>query len=177
MKIENQSSIKLPRNTEKLVDKLCRGVPSEHRQNLDRIRLVDRISDPRLKNIPADLPGLYHPRQGTERPWMEIAMVALLAPDKSFFKRLLPRLTYKSNLAGIIFSLIGQHYYLTMRHSVKKTQLEPAVRAYVEKQLRAWNEREHSFRARIFKPFQPTFERWGRALQKKAAAANSKRSS
>ena len=96
-------------------------------------------------------------------------MHVLLPRSQPFFKRLLPSLSWKGNLAAVIFSLVGQHYYLTLRHSIKKSQIEPAVRAYTEKHLRAWNEREHSFRARLFKPLQPTLERWARSLQKRAA--------
>jgi hypothetical protein len=57
---------------------------------------------------------------------------------------------------------------------MKRTQVEPAVRVYTEKQLKAWNEKQHSFRARLFKPIQPTLERWGKSLQKKAAAEKKK---
>ena len=74
----------------------------------------------------------------------------------------------------MLFSLVGQHYHLTLRHSMKRTQVEPAVRLYTEKQLKAWNEKKHSFRARLFKPIQPTLERWGKSLQKKAAAEKKK---
>ena len=77
----------------------------------------------------------------------------------------------------MIFSLVGQHYYLTLRHSIRKGQIEPAVRSYTEKQLRLWNEREHSTRARLFKPIQPTLERWGRALQKRATAEKKRKQS
>jgi hypothetical protein len=48
------------------------------------------------------------------------------------------------------------------------------VRAYTEKQLKAWNEKRHSFRAKLFKPLQPTFERWAKSLQKRAAAEKKK---
>jgi hypothetical protein len=75
---------------------------------------------------------------------------------------------------ALVFSLVAQHYHLTLKHSMKKTQLEPAVRAYTEKQLKAWNEKKHSFRAKLFKPLQPTFERWAKSLQKRAAAERKK---
>jgi hypothetical protein len=78
---------------------------------------------------------------------------------------------------ALVFSLVAQHYHLTLKHSLKKTQLEPAVRAYTEKQLKAWNEKKHSFRAKLFKPLQPTFERWAKALQKRAAAEKKRQAS
>jgi hypothetical protein len=98
----------------------------------------------------------------------------LLPTDKPFHKRIIPRLSFKSNLVALVFSLVAQHYHFTLRHSLKKTQLEPAVRAYTEKHLKLWNERKHSFRARLFKPLQPTFERWAKGLQKRAAAEKKK---
>jgi hypothetical protein len=75
----------------------------------------------------------------------------------------------------VIFSLVAQHYHLTLRHSVKRGQVEPAVRAYTEKQLKAWNESQHKFRAKLFKPLQPTLERWSKSLAKKAAAEKKKK--
>lgn len=169
-KIENQSTAKLPRQTEALIEKILNSLPREHLRGIERVRLVDAINDPRVR-IPTKtaLPGLYHPRQGTQPAWLEIALDALLPRSGPFYKRWFPRLSFKGNLAAVIFSLVGQHYYLTLRHSVKKGQLEGAIRTYTEKNLRSWSEREHSTRARLFKPFQPTFERWARALQKRAA--------
>lgn len=175
IKIENHSTAKLPRQTEARLEKLLQSLPREHVRGIDRLRLVDTINDPRLR-VPTKtaLPGLYHPRQGAQPAWLEVALDALLPRSQPFFKRLMPRLSFKSNLAAVIFSLVGQHYYMTLRHSVKKGQLEAAVRTYTEKQLRAWSEREHTTRARLFKPFQPTFERWARALQRRATAERKK---
>ncbi|HEX8141769.1 MAG TPA: hypothetical protein VF553_04180 [Pyrinomonadaceae bacterium] len=173
VKIEDQTSGKLPRQTQKNIEAILDSIPREHLRGLERLRLVDRIADPRLKaNLKAgmELPGLYHPRQGKQGAWLEVALEALLPRSKPFLKRLMPRLSFKGNLAAVIFSLIGQHYYLTLRHSIKKGQLETAVRTYTEKQLRRWQEQQHSFRARLFRPLQPTLERWGKALQKRAAA-------
>lgn len=171
IKIEDQSGVKLPRGVEAHVDKLLSSVPREHLRGIDRIRLVDSIVDPRLRNVPtrSDLPGLYHPRQGQQSAWLEVAVGVLLAKPKPYLKRIMPRLSFKGNLAAVIFSLIGQHYHLTLKHSVKKSQIEPAVRTYTETQLRRWNQQQHSIRARLFKPLQPTLERWAKRLQKRAA--------
>jgi hypothetical protein len=171
VRIENLSKTKLPKNTEKQIESIMGSLPKEHLRGIERLRLVDTINDPRLKAVPqkTDLPGLYHPRQGTQQAWLEVAVGVLLPSSKPFFKRLMPRLSFKGNLAAVIFSLVGQHYYLTLRHSVKRSQIETAIRTYTEKQLRQWNERQHSRRARLFKPLQPTLERWGRALQKRAS--------
>jgi hypothetical protein len=172
-KIEEQISGKLPRRTQEHIEAILDSIPREHLRGLERLRLVDRIIDPRLKSTlkaGTELPGLYHPRQGKQAAWLEVALETLLPRNKPFLKRLMPRLSFKGNLAAVIFSLVGQHYYLTLRHSIKKGQLEMAVRTYTEKQLRKWQEQQHSFRARLFKPLQPTLERWGRALQKRAAA-------
>ncbi len=176
IKIENFSNAKLPRQTLARIQKILESIPHEHLRGIERLRLVDAISDPRLQRLPQrpTLPGLYHPRQGTQPAWLEVSVDALLPRSKPFFGRLVPRLSFKSNLAAIIFSLVGQHYYLTLRHSVKKNQLETAVRAYTEKYLRAWSEREQGWRAKLFKPFQPTLERWARTLQRRAATERKK---
>ena len=177
IKIENQSTAKLPRQTEAHIEKMLNSLPREHMRGIDRVRLVDSINDPRLR-VPQKtaLPGLYHPRQGAQAAWLEVSTDALLPRSKPFLKRLMPRLSFKGNLAAVLFSLVGQHYYMTLRHSVKRGQLEPAVRAYTEKHQRAWGPREHGLRARLFKPFQPTIERWARSLQRRAAVERKKSS-
>ena len=176
IKIENQSERKLPPHTISLVEEAFDSLPREHTRGLERIRLIEFISDPRLKNTfqASELPGLYHPRQGPKGAWLEIALGVLLPGNKPIHKRLVPRLSFKGNLTATIFSLVGQHYHFTLKHSLKKGQLEPAVRVYTEKQLKAWNEKKHSFRARLFKPLQPTLERWAKGLQKRAAAEKKK---
>jgi hypothetical protein len=170
IKIENNSSRALPKRTEEHINSVFDAVPREHLRGIDRIRLVDSINDPRLRSVrgAGQLPGLYHPRQGSQPAWLEVAMDVLMPRVGPFYKKLLPRLSIKANLATVIFSLVGQHHYMTLRHSVKKGQLEVSIRDYTEKQLKRWNEREHGFRARLFKPIQPTLERWARALNRQA---------
>lgn len=171
-KIENSSSRqKLPSGTEANIRKILSTLPKEHLRGLERLRLVDSISDPRLRNTQlkqTQLPGLYHPRQGSQPAWIEVALDVLLPKDAPLHKRLIPRLSFKANMAAVIFSLVGQHHYLTLRHSVKKGQLESSIRTYTERHLKKWNEKEHTFRARLFKPLQPTFERWAQSLQRRA---------
>lgn len=176
IRIENQYEGKLPKGALDVVEDAFNSLPREHTRGIERIRLVSFISDPRIKGAfqATELPGLYHPKQGPKGPWLEVAVNVLLPTDKPFHKKIVPRLSFKSNLVALIFSLVGQHYHLTLRHSLKKAQLEPAIRAYTEKQLKLWNERKHSFRARLFKPLQPTFERWAKGLQKRAAAEKKK---
>lgn len=176
IKIENFSEVKLPKGTEQRILSIMESLPREHLRGIDRIRLVESISDPRLRTVQqrTEMPGLYHPRQGGQPAWLEIAVGVLLPRSQPFFKRIMPRLSFKGNLAAVLFSLVGQHYYLTLRHSVKRGQVEASVRAYTEKHLRLWNERQHGLRARLFKPLQPTLERWARSLQKKASAERKK---
>ena len=178
IKIDDMSTGKLPAGTHHLIESIVESLPREHLRGIERIRLVNTISDSRLKTLQqrTDLPGLYHPRQGAQPAWLEIAIDVLLPRSKPFHKRLMPRLSFKGNLAAVIFSLVGQHYYLTLRHSVRKGQIETAVRTYTEKQLRMWHQQKHGLRAKLFKPFQPTLERWGRALQKRAIAEKKKQS-
>jgi len=176
IRIENQYEGALPKGAIEQVEGALESLPREHTRGIERVRLVPYISDPRIKGQfqATELPGLYHPRQGSKGPWLEIAIKVLLPADKPFHKRIVPRLSFKSNLVALVFSLVGQHYHLTLRHSLKRTQLEPAVRMYTEKQLKAWNEKKHSFRAKLFKPLQPTFERWAKSLQKRAVAEKKK---
>ena len=172
IRIENQYEGTLPKGTIEQVEQAFDSLPREHTRGLERIRLVPFISDPRIRGQfqASELPGLYRPRQGPKGPWLEIAVNVLLPGDKPFHKRIIPRLSFKNNLVALVFSLVGQHYHITLKHSLKKTQLEPAIRLYTEKQLKSWNEKKHTFRARLFKPLQPTFERWAKSLQKRAAA-------
>ena len=179
LKIENQASIELPKGTEETVEKVLKSLPSEHLRGLEKVRFVDFIKHPQMKNTPAikgDLPGLYHPRVGNKAAWLEVSAGALLKPTESFANRWMAKSGFKGNLAGLLFSLVGQHYYLTLRHSVKKTNLEPQIRQYAEKHLRAWSDKqaETSRRARLFKPLRPYVERWAKWLNKKAVAAQKK---
>lgn len=177
IRIENQTSFDLPKGTEEQIQKALDFIPIEHLRGVEKVKLVDFINDPRLKNLDVpmkgDLPGLYHPKQLNQAPWFEISMGALLQPTEGFAKRWMAKNSLKSNLAGLIFSLAGQHYHLTLKHSVKKQSLEPQIRQYAERNLRAWSEKQAqgSIRAKLFKPFRPAIERWAKWLNKKAAEA------
>jgi hypothetical protein len=179
LKIDNQSTVTLPKDAEAYLTKALEVIPQEHVRGLAYLRLVDVIVEPRLKAMPqaSNLPGLYHPKIGTQQPWLEIAVGVLLPPEKSWLKRLGSKMSVKRNLVALTYSLIAQHYHLTFRHSVKKTQLESAVKNYTEKYLRLWGEKNETRRARWLKPLQPTFERWAKSLQKKAAGYEKKQKS
>ena len=174
LKIENKSTLDLPKKTEENIQRIMNFLPVEHIRGLERIRLVDFIDDPRLKDVKVkvegDLPGLYHPKMQNKSPWLEVSMGALTQPTEGFFKRYMAKASFKSNLAGLIFSLVGQHYFLTMRHSVKKQNLEPQIRQYAEKNLRTWSEKEseNTIRGKLFKPLRPLMERWVKWLNKRS---------
>ena len=180
IKIENQAGFDLPAYTDQQIQKALDFLPIEHLRGIEKVKLVDFINDPRLKslNVPVkgDLPGLYHPKQGNQPAWLEMSMGALLQPTEGFAKRWMAKNSFKSNLAGMLFGLVGQHYFLTFKHSVKRQNLEPQIRQYAEKNLRAWSEKqsEGSIRAKLFKPFRPMLERWAKWLNKKAADAQKK---
>jgi hypothetical protein len=180
IKIENQSTIDLPKGAEENIQKIIAFLPLEQLRGLEKIRLVDFIYDPRLQksNVPmkGDLPGLYHPKIQNKNAWLEISIGALLQPTENFSKRWMAKTSFKSNLAGLIFSLVGQHYYMTLRHSVKKQNLEPQIRQYAQKNLKDWSEKQsiNSRRAKLFKPLRPYMERWAKWLSKKAASAQKK---
>lgn len=177
IRVENNATFPLPKDTEEHIGKVLDFLPTEQIRGLEKIRLVDFINDPRLKNldtpIKGDIPGLYHPKQGNQSGWLEMSMGALLQPTEGFAKKWMAKSSFKGNLAGLLFSLVGQHYYLTLRHSIKKQSLEPQIRQYAGKNLRAWSEKQNinSFRAKLFKPLRPIIERWAKWLNKKAAQA------
>lgn len=179
LKIENQSSIDLPKDTEDTIQKVLKSIPSEHLRGLEKVRIVDFIKHPQMKTttpIKGDIPGLYHPRMANKAAFLEVSAGALLQPTENFGKRWMAKSQFKGNIAGLLFSLVGQHYYLTLRHSVKKTNLEPQIRQYAEKNLKAWSAKQqvNSRRAKFFKPFQPYIEKWAKWLNKKAASAQKK---
>ena len=180
IRIENQTGFDVPAYTEQHIQKVLDFVPIEHLRGVDRVKLVDYINDPRLKNLnvplKGDLPGLYHPKAGNQAAWFEISMAALLQPTEGFAKKWMAKSSFRGNIAGLIFSLVGQHYFLTFKHSVKKQNLEPQIRQYAEKNLRTWSEKQSqgSIRGKLFKPFRPMIERWAKWLNKKAAEAQKK---
>lgn len=178
IRTENQATFPLPKDTEETLNKALDFLPIEHLRGIERIKLVDFINDPRLKDVPVkgDLPGLYHPKAGNQNAWIEMSMGALLQPTEGFAKKWMAKSQFKGNLAGLLFSLVGQHHYLTLRHSVKRQSLEPQIRQYAEKNLKAWSEQQNknSIRAKIFKPFRPALERMAKWLNKKAADAQKK---
>ena len=179
IKIENNSSIALPKNAGENLRKIVAFLPIEQLRGLEKVRLVDFIKPPQMKTdapIKGDLPGLYHPKAGSQNAWLEISIGALLQPTEGFAKKLMAKQAFKSNLAGLIFSLVGQHYYFTLKHSVKKQNLEPQIRQYAQRNLKQWSasQNQNSLRAKLFKPIQPYMEKWAKWLNKKAAAAQKK---
>jgi hypothetical protein len=168
IKFENNSEVKALRNINTLMESIIKVLPREHLRGLNHIRLVQRIEDIRARARNLDLPALYHPRQGSQPAWIEISTDVLLGPTQPFQKRLMLRLSFKSNLAALVISLVGQHYYITLCHSVKRGQMEQAIRNYTEKYLKIWSRSEHKFRTRLFKPFEPHLERWAKNLKRNA---------
>ncbi len=114
IRIENQYEGSLPKGSLEQIENAFDSLPREHTRGIERIRLVPFITDPRIKGPfqATELPGLYHPRQGPKGAWLEIAVNVLLPADKPFHKRIIPRLSFKSNLVALVFSLVGQHYHL-----------------------------------------------------------------
>ncbi len=179
--IDNQSSIDLPKDTEETIHKIIKFLPSEHLIGIEKIKIVDFIKTPDMKlaaPIKGDLPGLYHPKMANSKAYLEVSAGALLQPTEGFSKRWMAKTSFKGNLAGLVFSLVGQHYFLTLKHSVKRTNLEPQIRQYAEKNLKTWSEQQsqndNSFRAKLFKPLRPMFEKLAKWLNKKALQANKK---
>ena len=177
--IENLASIELPKGTEDSIYDIIKSLPSEHLIGLEKIKLVDFVKHPQMKldtPIKGDLPGLYHPKMVNAKAYVEVSIGALLQPTEGFAKRWMAKQSFKGNLAGLLFGLVGQHYFLTLRHSVKKQSLEPQIRQYAEKNLKSWSEKQNvnSFRAKLFKPLRPMFEKLAKWLNKKAVSAQKK---
>jgi hypothetical protein len=176
LKIENQASLKIPGDIEKIVSSIFQVIPREHTRGLQRIVFVDQISmDTRLSTAAggSNLPGLYHPKQGITQPWIEVAIGTLL-PTDSFFKRLAARLNFKANLAYLLISLQAQHYFFTLAHGIKKNQYEGKIRAYSDKYHEHWRESQSGWRAKLFKPLRPLMERWAKKLNKKSQVSQRK---
>lgn len=170
IKIDYQTSLKVPANTEKIINSALEVIPREHLRGLNRVVLVDFISSQQQRlQIPnaAELPGIYHPRLGNEQPYFEIAVGILLPSSKGFFQKLVAKLNYKVNLVGLIHSLQAQHYHLTLSYGIKKHQYEKVIRAYMEKYFELWRERNGGWRSKLFKPIQPWIERWSKKLKKR----------
>ena len=105
IRIENQYDGTLPKGTQEQIETAFDSLPREHTRGIERIRLVPFITDPRIKGTAfqaTELPGLYHPRQGTKGAWLEIAVNVLLPADKPFHKRIIPRISFKSNLVALV---------------------------------------------------------------------------
>lgn len=179
IKIENQASFALPKDTEQQIHDILDFLPFEQQRGLTKVKLVDFINDPRLKNLDTplkgDLPGLYHPKMGNQGAFLEVSMGALLQPTEGFAKRWMAKSGFKGNLAGILFSLVGQHYYFSLRNTANKN-MEPQIRQYAEKNLKAWGQKNqvNNWRTKLFKPFQPQIERIAKWLNKKALEAQKK---
>ncbi len=176
LKIDNQASFDLPKDTTEQIYKILDYLPFDHQRGIEKVKLVDFIKIPPTKMetpIKGDLPGLYHPKAGNQNAYLEISMGALLQPTEGFAKKWMAKSAFKGNLAGMLFSLVGQHYYIAIKHSVKRTSIEPQVRQYAQNNLKAWSEKQqnNSFRAKLFKPVRPYIERWAKWLNKKAVAA------
>lgn len=168
IKTEVHVQRKLPRKTNEKLTFVLNALPREHLIGIERVRLVDGLNHPRIPTTQkTSVPGLYHPRQGAQRAWIELNVAALLPEDGGIMKRLLPRMAFYNNLTAVLISLIGQHYFLSLRHSVKKNSLESVIREYTTRHLKLINESQNTFRARLFKPIQPTLEEWGRKLNKR----------
>src|SRR5947207_11719888 len=116
IKIENQYVGKLPGKTLANVESALDSVPREHLRGVERLRLVDVITEPRARMAAkgTDLPGLYHPRQGNQGAWFEVAVTPLAQANKPFHKRIIPRLSFKGNLVAVLFSMVVLLYYMTI---------------------------------------------------------------
>ncbi|MBI4852128.1 MAG: hypothetical protein HY819_10050 [Acidobacteria bacterium] len=171
IKIENFSTIKAPTDLEKLVNQVFDTVPKEHIRGISKVVFVDEIKDPRLASVTKDpQPILYHPKTPANQAFIELAMSFFLAEKENYFKRVAAKLNFKSQIAGALLAIIGQHYHLSHAYGVKKNQMmqfEPQVRAYVEKHFVSWRDQNGGWRVKMFKPFEPYMKRLDKWIKKK----------
>ena len=59
--IGQRETIALPKDAEASIEKILDYLPTEHVRGLEKIRLVDFINDPRLKNLDVPMKGNYAP--------------------------------------------------------------------------------------------------------------------
>ena len=71
LRIENLSTITLPKGAIDQVQKVIDYLPIEHIRGLEKVKLVDFINFTPLKNvelpIKCDLTGLYHTKKGKQK--------------------------------------------------------------------------------------------------------------
>src|SRR2546428_3072052 len=111
VKIENQYEGKLPRNTLKNIESALGSVPREHLRGIERLRIVSVITEPRARMAAkgTDLPGLYHPRQGTQGAWFEVAVTPPPSVNKTLSKQINSPFSFKGNMEAGIFFLVWLH--------------------------------------------------------------------
>jgi len=177
IKIENKSTIKLPKKTEDTIQSVFEVIPKEHVRGLNKIVLVDKIIPDSRIPLPdvSELQYLYHPKQGNVQPWYEIAVGTLLSAD-GLLKRMAARLNFKPQLALSVLILQAQHYHLTLSHGIKQHQYKGAMRSYSEKYFELWREQQAGWIAKLFKPFRPLLDKWVRKLRKRYAAEQKRKS-
>ncbi|MBL8151026.1 MAG: hypothetical protein JNN15_13955 [Blastocatellia bacterium] len=168
IKVENLSTINVKTDLDKLVNQVFDTVPKEHTRGISKVVFVDEIKDPRLLSVTTQpQPVLYHPKTPGSQAFIEISLSFLLPKKENFIKRLAARANLKANIAGALLASIGQHYHLNFSHGIKKTQYESRVRSYVEKYFVEWREQTAGFRAKLFKPLRPYFEKLDKWMKKK----------
>lgn len=162
IKVENQASVQVTTDLEKLIQSVFDAVPKEHTRGISKVVIVDRIQEKAIaREMREKLPCLYHPKVMGMPAWFEIAL-ANFVEQKGLIKRLASRLNLKTNLAGATLSLIGQHYHFTLSHGLKPNQREKAVRSYIEKYFTVWRDLNSGWRGRVFKPIYPYLDRFGK---------------
>jgi hypothetical protein len=166
VKLETQTSIPV-KNLQQQAEKILDIIPAEHLRGLSKIMFVDLITEPRIPaSQRATLPALYHPKMPGALAWGEVA-VSVLKPKEKLLKRLVSRMAFKSNLAQVLLSIAAQHYHMTLSKGIKKNQLEPACRQYIEKYFEVWREKQGGLRVKLLKPFKPSLDRMAKKLAKK----------
>ena len=170
IKIEDTLQNKYSKIISGIVKDAIGHLPREHTIGISKVKIVDEITLPKSNAAAAKakLPGLYHPRQGPYMAWIELSLNSFIPLSEASYKRIMYRLSLRANTTSTLFALVGQHYFMTLRHSVKKPHIEAFIKDYTYKQLQTYRAHRYKFRYRLTKPIQPYLEKLVRSLNKKA---------
>lgn len=183
VKIENHSSLELPKGWEDIINEAFDYVPREDVRGVDRVVLVDfiKVNDARIKEAKpkGDTPALFHPREQHKSPWFEISAAALLMPTENWSKKMLAKKTFRFNLTRLVFLLAGYNSQLLpaqlarQRQPPKPEQIQARAAQYGEKKFAEWQKEnvKPNWQTKLFGPLRPFVERWAKSLNEKALNA------
>ena len=112
------------------INKLLRIIPQEHMVGLEKIILVDEITDKRE----ADIGGIYTKNNINHLGIIKLSMNVIFKgmPKILFFFPFIPDFS----LADVLYHEIGHHYQKSLTHGIKKKSQEPFAEKYKKDMLK-----------------------------------------